>query len=135
MNLHFINSLEAWIYFTKTTKTGTFNNNGKALHDYIESSITPKNEKRYGGHPTQKPESIMQFFVETLSNTGDVIMDPFMGSGTTGVVSKRTGRDFVGVELNDEYFNICRKRIDDEITQIQYGVDIIDEVLQNDESC
>src|SRR3712207_9112883 len=56
MNLHFINSVEGWVYFTNITKTGTFNNNGTAIHDYIESSVTPKNEKIYGGHPTQKPD-------------------------------------------------------------------------------
>ena len=45
MNLHFVNSTESWIYFTYKTKTGTFNNNGKVLHDFIETSVTSNSEK------------------------------------------------------------------------------------------
>ena len=56
MNLHFVNSTETWIYFTYKTRTGTFNNNGAVLHDFIETAVTPASERRYGKHPTQKPE-------------------------------------------------------------------------------
>lgn len=125
MNLHFINSIEGWIYFTNVTRTGTFNNNGIAIHDYIESSVTPKNEKIYGGHPTQKPEKIIQHFVELLSNPGDVVMDPFMGSGTTGVVAKKLGRDFIGIELQEDYFDISLKRISDVSTKKKYELKVI----------
>jgi len=113
MNLHFINSIEGWIYLVKEKRTGTFNNNASAIHDFIESSSTPKKEKKYGGHPTQKPEKVMQHFIELLSNPGEVVMDPFMGSGTTGVAAKSTGRSFVGIELQEEYFDIALKRIAD----------------------
>lgn len=113
MNLHFINSVESWIYFTNGTKTGTFNNNGEALHDFFECSVAPKSEKKYGGHPTQKPEKIVEWFVKTLSNPGDCVMDPFMGSGTTGVVAKRCGRSFIGIEILDTYFETALKRIAD----------------------
>jgi DNA modification methylase len=125
MNLHFINSIEGWIYFTNVTRTGTFNNNGIAIHDYIESSVTPKNEKIYGGHPTQKPEKVIQHFVELLSNPGDVVMDPFMGSGTTGVVAKKLGRDFIGIELQEDYFDISLKRISDVSTNKKYELKVI----------
>lgn len=64
MNLHFVNSTESWIYFTYKTKTGTFNNNGKVLHDFIETSVTSNSEKKYGKHPTQKPEALMEHFVK-----------------------------------------------------------------------
>ena len=82
------------------------------FHDFIETSVTPNSERKYGKHPTQKPESLMQHFVEILSNPGDNILDPFMGSGTTGVVSKRAGRNFIGIELNSEYYNIAKSRIE-----------------------
>lgn len=111
MNLHFINSNECWIYFTNKSKTGTFNNKGKAIHDFFESSVTPASEKKYGKHPTQKPESLIEALVKILSNENDTILDCFMGSGTTGVVSKRLGRNFIGIELNKEYFSIAEKRI------------------------
>lgn len=126
MNLHFINSVESWIYFTNGTKTGTFNNNGEAVHDFYECSVAPKSEKKYGGHPTQKPEKIVEWFVTLLSNPGDCVMDPFMGSGTTGVVSKRNGRSFIGIELSDSYFDMSVKRISDVCTNIPYVESIND---------
>lgn len=113
MNLHFVNSTEAWIYFTYKTKTGTFNNGGAMLHDFIETSVTPNGERHYGKHPTQKPESLIQHFVEILSNPGDTVLDPFMGSGTTGVVSKKSGRNFIGIELDEQYFNMAKNRIEE----------------------
>jgi len=113
MNLHFINSVEGWVYFVKQTHTGVFNNNSLAMHDFVESSITPRNEKKFGAHPTQKPEKIIRHFVELLSHEGDTILDPFMGSGTTGVVSKKCNRNFIGVELDETYFDIALKRIAD----------------------
>ena len=115
MNLHFVNSTEAWIYFTYKTRTGTFNNNGMLIHDFIETSVTPNSERKYGKHPTQKPESLLLHFVTILSNKGDWVLDPFMGSGTTGVLAKRTGRNFIGVELDKKYFDMAKSRIDGEI--------------------
>ena len=113
MNLHFVNSTEAWLYFTYKTRTGTFNNEGKLYHDFIETSLVTKNEKAFGKHPTQKPVKLISHFIKLLSNKGDLIVDPFMGSGTTGVVSKSLGRDFIGIELEKEYFNIATQRIED----------------------
>lgn len=115
MNLHFVNSTEAWIYFTYKTRTGTFNNNGVLIHDFIETSVTPNSERKYGKHPTQKPESLLLHFVTILSNKGDWVLDPFMGSGTTGVIAKRTGRNFIGIELEKKYFDMAKSRIDGEI--------------------
>ena len=74
MNLHFVNSTEAWIYFTYKTRTGTFNNSGALIHDFIETSVTPNGERRYGKHPTQKPESLIQHFVEILSNENEWVL-------------------------------------------------------------
>lgn len=113
MNLHFVNSTEAWVYFTYKTRTGTFNNEGALYHDFIETSVTSNGERRYGKHPTQKPESLMLHFVEILSNSGDWVLDPFMGSGTTGVAAKKADRNFIGVELDETYFKIAKSRIDE----------------------
>lgn len=111
MNLHFVNSTESWIYFTYGTRTGTFNNEGRCLHDFIESSVTPQNEKKHGKHPTQKPLVLINHFVEVLSNEGDTILDPFMGSGSTGVSAVSKNRDFIGIELDENYHNIAIARI------------------------
>lgn len=114
MNLHFVNSTEAWIYFVYKARTGTFNNHGAVLHDFIETSVTPAGERKYGKHPTQKPEALMRHFVEVLSNEGDWVLDPFMGSGTSGVAAKRTGRNFIGIELDTAYFDMAKRRIEEE---------------------
>lgn len=111
MNLQFVNSTESWIYFTYKTRTGTFNNDSRALHDYVESSVTPKSEKIHGKHPTQKPLAILNHFVKVLSSSGERVLDPFMGSGSTGVSAVSLRRSFVGIELDSEYFQIARNRI------------------------
>ena len=116
MNLHFINSTESWIYFTNGSKTGTFNNKGEALHDFYETAVTPKNERAHGKHPTQKPLQLMSHFVKVLSNPGDTVLDPFMGSGSTGVAAVINGRKFIGIELDPVYFQIAQSRIA-EVTQ------------------
>ena len=64
-------------------------------------------------HPTQKPLALIEYLVKTYSNEGDVILDSCMGSGTTGVATKRLQRDFIGIELNEKYFEIAKKRIDE----------------------
>ena len=113
MNLHFVNSTEAWIYFTYKKKTGTFNNENKMIHDFIETSVVSNGEKKAGKHPTQKPIALLEHFVKLLSNEGDLVVDPFMGSGSTGVVCKKLGRNFVGVEFDKEYYEIAQRRIED----------------------
>lgn len=111
MNIQFVNSTETWVYFTFGRKTGTFNNEGLLIHDFVETSVTPVSERKHGKHPTQKPVKLMEYFVRLLSNPGDVVLDPFMGSGSTGVASKRLGRSFLGVELGKDYFSIAEARI------------------------
>lgn len=69
-------------------------------------------------HPTQKPTKLFCDLVLTSSNEGDIIFDPFMGSGTSGVACIRTKRKFIGIELNDEYFGIAQKRISQEQQQL-----------------
>lgn len=111
MNLHFVNSTEAWVYFTYKKKTGTFNNDGKVLHDFIETGVAANGERKFGKHPTQKPVQLMEFFVKVLTNEGETILDPFMGSGSAGVAAKLNNRNFIGVEISEDYFQIATRRI------------------------
>ncbi len=113
MKISFVNSTEGWIYFVKNGATGTFNNNGKMFHDFVETSLTPLSEKRHGKHPTQKPMKLMSHFIELLSNEGETILDPFMGSGTTAVCSKKLKRKFIGSEIDKDYFDLTIKRLDE----------------------
>jgi DNA modification methylase len=63
-------------------------------------------------HPTQKPEKLVERIILASSNPGDMVFDPFIGSGTTAVVAKRLGRNFTGFELNAEYVRLALKRLD-----------------------
>ena len=71
--------------------------------------------QRVGGatllHPTEKPIALMEHLVEKLTVQGETVLDPFMGSGTTGVACKNLGRNFIGIELDPTYFQIAQKRI------------------------
>lgn len=62
-------------------------------------------------HPTEKPVELMKYYILNSSDETQLILDPFMGSGTTGVACKNTGRDFIGIELDKTYFDIAEKRI------------------------
>lgn len=62
-------------------------------------------------HQTEKPQDILEFFLKYWSDEGDVILDPTMGSGSTGVACKKLKRNFVGIELTDKYYEVAQKRI------------------------
>lgn len=62
-------------------------------------------------HPTQKPVELMLHYIENSTNPGQIVLEPFMGSGTTGVAAIQSGRRFIGIERDPEYFAICQKRI------------------------
>ena len=63
-------------------------------------------------HPTQKPVALLEYLIKTYTNEGDVVLDNCMGSGSTGVACVNTNRNFVGIELDEEYFNIAKERIE-----------------------
>lgn len=75
--------------------------------------VTPLNtaDKKLYGHPTIKPVDILQNLIVNSSNQGDVILDPFMGSGSTGIACNNTGRNFIGIELDKGYFDTAKARI------------------------
>ena len=67
----------------------------------------------YGLHPTQKPIPLLEYLIKTYTNEGDLVLDFTMGSGSTGVACLNTNRKFIGIELNEKYFNIAKERIED----------------------
>ena len=74
------------------------------------SPIVPWSSEKVA-HPTQKPLKLMERCVTVWSNVGDTIIDFTMGSGTVGVACKKLNRNFIGIEKNEEYFNIAKKRL------------------------
>ncbi|WP_095803020.1 DNA-methyltransferase [Ligilactobacillus salivarius] len=84
----------------------------KEMHNFIESPICMRPERLSDPkHPSQKPVRILKHLIEIASNPGDLVFDPFMGVGSTGVASAQLGRNFIGVELEKEFFDAAHKRL------------------------
>ena len=64
-------------------------------------------------HPTEKPIDLMEFYIKNSTNESETVLDPFMGSGTTGVACKNLNRQFIGIEMQEDYFNIAKKRVEE----------------------
>ena len=89
-------------------------NDGKQMKDVWTIGRPKKKEKEFGKHPTQKPEEIIERMILSSTKEKDVVLDMFNGSGTTGVVSLRNNRKYIGIELEKEYYRLTEKRIDEE---------------------
>lgn len=70
-------------------------------------------QKEYGLHPTQKPVALMEYLIKTYTNEGETVLDFVMGSGTTGVACMNLNRNFIGIELDETYFNLAKTRIEE----------------------
>lgn len=68
-------------------------------------------------HPTQKPVELLEYLIKTYTNEGETVLDNCMGSGSTGIACKNTNRDFIGIELDENYFNIAKQRIEGVINE------------------
>lgn len=109
--------------YKKTKNGGLSSNYGERGVAYTESldgarnplSILsyPRDSSRY--HPTQKPVALCEYLIKTYTNEEDIVLDNCMGSGSVGVACLNTGRKFVGIELDDKYFDIAKKRIENNL--------------------
>lgn len=104
----------------KKTKNGSlsdnYGNRGVAFSESKEGErfplsilSVPRDGNRL--HPTQKPVALLEYLIKTYTNEGDTVLDNTMGSGSTGVACKLTGRNFIGIEMDREYFKIAKQRI------------------------
>ena len=125
---NFTASHESVIWASKTAKAKhTFNyekskkwdapkdkllNPGKQMRSVWSIPTTPKREKVHGNHPTQKPLELLLRLVTMCTNEGDTVLDPFCGSGTTGVAAVTLGRKFVGIDLDKDHLALARRRIE-----------------------
>lgn len=75
-----------------------------------------------GLHPTQKPVALLEYLIKTYTNEGEIVLDNCMGSGSCGVASVHTNRNFIGIELDKDYFDIAKKRIDAEQKEVTLWV-------------
>lgn len=84
---------------------------GKQMRSVWYIPLTSLEEKKHGKHPTQKPLELMRRIILSSSNRGDLVLDPFLGSGTTGVIAKRFERKFTGIEIDKDFCELAKKRI------------------------
>jgi site-specific DNA-methyltransferase (adenine-specific) len=89
------------------TKVNTGERNPKSV---LEFSMI-NNGKEYVGHPTQKPVEMLKYLLRASSREGEIVLDPFMGSGSTAVACQQLGRKFIGFELDPQYIEMCQKRL------------------------
>lgn len=99
-----------------------FKADGKQMRSVWAVATPLKWEKRYGKYPTQKPEELLRRVILSSTNTGDLILDPFSGSGTTGVVAVRYGRRFVGIDSNPAAVDTARNRYEGEFVKSENAV-------------
>lgn len=85
-------------------------NGGKQMKDVWDFSLTKPSEKKFGKHPTQKPLDLLNRIILASTKPGDIILDPFCGSGTTGISASMNNRKFIGIDNEDNYLSIALKR-------------------------
>ncbi len=120
---YFTHSTETLIWAAKNYKSKhVFNyelmkqlSNGKQMRNLWEISPPQRKEKAHGKHPTQKPLKLLERILLASTNEGDIVLDPFNGSGSTGVAALRLGRKYIGIEASQEYLDLTIKRIEDEL--------------------
>ena len=113
---------------------GEFNNNRPSRESKVNGEYTfgiekdfgiskarnyPNNELKFSNknnnlvHPTQKPVELLEYLIKTYTNESEMVLDNCMGSGSTGVACKKLNRNFIGIELDEKYYNIAKERIDE----------------------
>lgn len=108
-----------------TQKSGRISENWKGGLSNIVTENTgdrhPKTVQKHtrerGYHPTQKPVSLADLIIKSYTEEGDVVLDTFMGSGSSGVSAKKNYRNYIGIEINKEYYDIAKRRIDDTFSE------------------
>jgi len=91
-------------------KGATFHSN-LGYKNYLTVFTTPSYPKKTTKHPTEKPLSFIRNMIQISSNPGDIILDPYIGSGTTCVAAEQTGRKWIGIDINKNYCKMARRRI------------------------
>ncbi|MCL2244031.1 MAG: site-specific DNA-methyltransferase [Treponema sp.] len=108
----FLNSCELIVCMWNKGHTWNFGKQSE-MHNFFESPVCRYPERlKEPNHPAQKPVKLLTHLLKIASNEGDTVLDPFMGVGSTGVAAMLNNRKFIGIELEDDYFNAADKRID-----------------------
>lgn len=117
----FITDYEVAVWAVKKGGKWTFNRlNDKYEIPETVGSLAPKSEKLNGRYPAQKPIYVMKWIIERLTNEDDVVLGPFIDSGSTSVACKELNRRFIGIEFNNEYYDIAYNRINGHIYEQKF---------------
>ncbi len=121
----FLNSCELIVCLWNKGHTWNFTKQNE-MHNFIESPICMGAERlKNPKHPTQKPVKILEHIINIASNENDVVLDMFMGVGSTGVAALNLNRRFIGIEIDNEYFNAGKKRILNEYDIFHYNKNFV----------
>jgi site-specific DNA-methyltransferase (adenine-specific) len=108
----YITDFEVMVWVVKKDSKWVFNRQDENYQRCkFSGGLTSKSEKINGGHTTQKPVWLMEDLIKIHTNEGDMVFDPFMGSGTTGVACLNLNRNFIGCEIDENYFNMPVERL------------------------
>lgn len=120
----FTHSTETILWVKKNEGKQLFNyeemrkrNGNRQMKDVWSTSVTSKSEKRFGKHPTQKPLALIERILSASVCKTSIILDPFVGSGTTAVVARKLGVRMIGIDNNYDYINIAKQRVDNYKTE------------------
>lgn len=116
-NRYYLNSCE-FILMMRKGNAKTINNTSSKNLLEIDNKIGCKT------HPTEKPVELNKIFIENSTNENELVMDLFMGSGSCGVACKELNRDFIGIEIDEKYFNIAKQRIENVIIHDEEKIDL-----------
>ena len=111
---HFYMSQFEYILFLRKGAGKKINNCGTSDILSVPNKKT-KDENGKNLHDVEKPVNLMKVLVENSSNKGDLVLDPFMGIGATGIACVKSDRNFIGIEIDENYFNIAKERIENNI--------------------
>lgn len=118
----FLNSCELIVCLWNKGHTWNFTKQNE-MHNFIESPICMGAERlKSPKHPTQKPVRILKHIINIASNPGDIVLDMFMGVGSTGVAAKMLDRRFIGIEIDEEYFNAAKERINNTKSELNNSI-------------
>ena len=118
----FVHSTETILWAKKDLKNNKYKfnyevmremNGGKQMKDVWETALTKPSEKKLGKHPTQKPMELLEKIILASTDEGDLILDPFNGSGTTGIVASELNRRYIGIEKEKNYLDLTIRRLTD----------------------
>lgn len=113
-NRHYLSDIEYCIYIKESG--ATFNNNLPFnYYRKVQCFDAPNNHKRRIDHPTPKPYELIKRLIAVGSNEGDIVLDPFMGSGTTAIAAKLLRRRFIGFEINEKFVKVAQQRLNQKL--------------------